>query len=490
MQRLWRVLSRALKWSGIAVAGLLGLALALFALAFAINARDEELSPEARAFLAPPSNPYKPEENIYIALAGLDAPPGESVIAAGVSKVTEFERRIDARLSNPTMPGAVWLVQPPEDPRALGFSGDCSFIHPLQSGFWQEIPQHRESLQKLLAGNGERYQRYLGLQLLRGYYEIPPTNGGTAALAAHWPVCDHKLFLAEYVTRVRSGEPSAQHQAVVDLQGDIRLWSTIFSGEGTMVTKIVAAVYLQGDYLLLADTIADPSIAFPTDEGHADGLVPALDLKHWDLGSTFVSEFRSTSLILREVDALSATAWTPDGVPQGALGRSLARLNNGMRGHFLKLNATENLLARTTARRAQRARDPAMFFRTEKDTPPDPVALPEGLGAWLDLLTYNPGGSVMGVVGGAINDQYTLLVWDAAALQRLVRLGYEIRRQRVQTTGIPAFLKQHPEWSTHPADGRPFLWNAATGELRIQTVARQQPDRRFSIRVWQAASSG
>jgi hypothetical protein len=70
-----------------------------------------------------------------------------------------------------------------------------------------------------------------------------------------------------------------------------------------------------------------------------------------------------------------------------------------------------------------------------------------------------------------------------------VRLGYEIRRQRVDGAAIPAFLRMHPEWSTHPADGRPFLWDAKTSELRVQTVAKQQPGRRFSIRVWQPAAA-
>jgi hypothetical protein len=45
------------------------------------------LSPQAKALLRPPPNPYKPEDNIYIAIAGFDAPPGESVTAAGVAKV-------------------------------------------------------------------------------------------------------------------------------------------------------------------------------------------------------------------------------------------------------------------------------------------------------------------------------------------------------------------------------------------------------------------
>ena len=40
------------------------------------------------------------------------------------------------------------------------------------------------------------------------------------------------------------------------------------------------------------------------------------------------------------------------------------------------------------------------------------------------------------------------------------------------------------------ADGRPFLWDAAKGELRVQTVAQQPQERRFSIPVWRLTPIG
>jgi hypothetical protein len=42
VRKLWRVVRGVLKWSGITALGLLALALLLFAVAFLINARDEE----------------------------------------------------------------------------------------------------------------------------------------------------------------------------------------------------------------------------------------------------------------------------------------------------------------------------------------------------------------------------------------------------------------------------------------------------------------
>jgi hypothetical protein len=151
--------------------------------------------------------------------------------------------------------------------------------------------------------------------------------------------------------------------------------------------------------------------------------------------------------------------------------------------------ATENLLAAQTERRIQGARDPATFFRTRPEPAAAVVSLPTGLSAWTLLLTYNPGGKVLATIGDASYAEHPPRAWDAAAVQRLVRLGYEIRRQKIAADAIPTFLSEHPEWSTHPADGRPSLWDARTGELRIQTLAKQPPDRRFSAPVWQAATT-
>jgi hypothetical protein len=475
---------RVLKWSGITVLGLLALALLLFAAALIINAHDEELSPQARALLTPAPNPYRPEDNIYLALVGADAPVGESVITAGLTKISSYEQRVDALMRNPTLVAQEAFLLAPENPQRLAFKGDCTFVKPLQESLWQTIPPHREQVEKLLADNRELYQRYLALHELHGYYETARPSWLMPSMP--WPVCERKVFLAEYVLRTRFRDLSEQRQAFGELQDDIRLWRRIFTGDGALVSKMLSAAYLQQDYLLLADTIADPRATVPGSAQDDSGL-QLLDLGDWDLGSTYAAEFRVSSFVLRQTDELSRSAWTADGEPRGGLRRELARLYNRVGGQFFKLNATENLLARQTERRTSRARDPETFFKTTYDSPDSPFVPRMSAWEYPRRLSYNPLGKVLVAISDPAYEQYPPRVWDVAALQRVVRLGYEIRRQRIAASAIPAFLEQHPEWSTHPADGRPFLWDARTGELRVRTVAKQSPARRFSVPVWRAS---
>ncbi|HXI67618.1 MAG TPA: hypothetical protein VNH41_06760, partial [Steroidobacteraceae bacterium] len=101
MPQATQLLARSSIWLGIGLLALAGLAGLLFLAALLVNRHDEPLAPEARALLTPPPNPYEPADNIYVALLGLDAPPAESVIAAGEAQIQYYNRAIDAASRGP-----------------------------------------------------------------------------------------------------------------------------------------------------------------------------------------------------------------------------------------------------------------------------------------------------------------------------------------------------------------------------------------------------
>jgi len=487
LTEIWPTIRLLLNWGSRVLGCLVLVALGLFVVAWIMNLRDEPLTPESQALLVPPPNPYAPEDNIYLALAGLDAPPGESVTAVGLARIERFNRQVDlaSREARPeTLGGA-----PTQDPGPrLEFRGDVGFCEPLNRSVWSDAPEHTTDIAKLLADNAELYQRYAGLHRRRGFHETAhPSITSPPVFLSAVPI--RKLFLAHAALRLRSGEPRAQRVALADLADDVRLWRAVLTGRGALISKMIAIAYLEGDYLVLADMIADPQAAVPVGAADAEVVVPLFALGDWNIGSAFAEEFRAEVSTLEQLQRASATGlWVPERYTGDLLLQSWNRVENIAGAHFFKLHATENQFARQAARLiGSAAADPAAFTANGRQPLGSPLVSEH---PWTVWLSYNPIGKILAAIPAQGLTGYAPRAWDGAALQRLVRLSYEIRRQGIEPAGIPAFLARHPEWSTHPGDGRPFLWDAKNGELRIQTMGRQPAGRRFGIGIWQPHSTG
>jgi hypothetical protein len=477
MRKAWPTIRILLTGIGIVAGSLLLLALLLFAVAFLINWRDEPLTAQTLALLQLPApDSSRPEDNIYVALQGFDAPPGQSVTAVGQARIERYNQSMDALLHDPT-PAKLAALQA-RDPQRLDFKGDVTFLQPLVGSVWSTAPRHQPQIEQLLADNSELYQRYLALIALRTYRETArPSDQAPFAMT---PTQVRKLFLAAIALHVRSGFAHERALALADLESDVQLWRAVLTADGELLWKMLSVANLESDYLLLADLIADGQVVLPPQET-ADTLVPLFDLREWDIGTAFPAEFRIICSFLRRSD-LSATAFSRARPGRGDLHGWLSGAENRVSGHFLKLSATENLLARQTTRQMLAAADPAKFYAARATA----GWLPDNQSVWTLPFSYNPIGKILVAVATPMYDSYPPRAWDGAALQRLVRAGYEIRRQRIAPDAIPAFLRQHPDWSTHPASGHPFLWDAASGELRVPILAQEPPGRRFSIHVWQA----
>lgn len=472
---LSRIAGRTLRWVGLVAGSLALIALLLFALVFAINWRDEPLTPQARALLAPPPNPLKPDDNIYLAMAGFTAPSGTSVIAAGQARIGHYNEHLEAVLHDPSAQAIDSLTL--QDPHALGFQGQAEFVQPLSGSLWEEVPPHREQIEALAVENGELYQRYLALYRLPGYFET--ARPSYLAPAIFVPTEVRYLFLEATVLRLRGGGAREQRAALDDLIADIGLWRRVLTGQGLLISKMLALAYLESDYLVLGDMIADPHSTVPSGPDDADNAAPLFALRDFDLGSAFAAEFRVQASLLEQTQYLYTIGWNPAAARTAAPRSWTDRLGAEVSGHFFKLDATVNLFAAQAGRLMSIAPGPGVADAVRK-------LADSSRSAWSLVGAYNPIGRLLAGIAAPTGVTYPLRAWDAAALQRLVRAGYEIRRQRIAPADIPAFLTRHPEWSTHPGDGRPFLWLPESSEIRVQTIGEQPQGRRFSIRVWQA----
>jgi hypothetical protein len=471
---LSRIAGRILKWVGLALGSLALLALALFAVVFAINWRDEPLDPRARTLLVAPSNPLKPDDNIYLAMAGFTAPSGASVITTGESRIDHYNEHLEAVLHDPSAQALQSLTL--KDPHALEFQGQAEFVQPLSGSLWEQVPPHRSEIEALTVLNGELFERYLALERPRGYFET--ARPSYLAPAIFVPTEVRYLFLEETVLRLRDGSAREQRAALDQLIADVGLWRRVLTGQGLVISKMLALAYLESDYLVLADMIADPRAAVPLGPDDADNAAPLFALRDFDLGTAFAAEFRVQASLLEQTQYLYTIGWTPAAARTGAPRDWTDRLGSEISGHFFKLNATVNLFAQQAERLMSLTPGPAVAAADKK-------LADSSLSAWSLLGAYNPIGRLVAGMAAPMGVTYPLRAWDAAALQRLVRAGYEIRRQRIAASEVPAFLARHPEWSTHPGDGRPFLYRPDSGELGVQTIGDQPQGRRFSIRIWQ-----
>ncbi|HEY7996071.1 MAG TPA: hypothetical protein VIE14_04355, partial [Steroidobacteraceae bacterium] len=191
--------------------------------------------------------------------------------------------------------------------------------------------------------------------------------------------------------------------------------------------------------------------------------------------------FRGQDLMLRSLGAQPAVTlgWDlPAPSPWG-------RFTNWWASRFFKPQATVNLFARLESQLSTLAAvEPANSARLRDWGAGSEAAFAP---SWV-RFSYNPVGKVHAAIAPPAMRTYPLRAFDGAALQRLVRLGYEIRRQGIADPEIPAFMAQHPEWATHPGDAHPFLWNPPTRVLSLRPLAPQSRERRFAIPVWGATA--
>jgi len=467
--RIRRIVRRALVVAKWTIGGLFILCLLLLG----INAFDEDLSPEVRSLLTPLPNPYRPEENLYLALLGFDTKDGDP-IKAGQARLAAYEIEAVVALKEPQrVPDAAWLQRVD-----LRFQGKVGFCTPLLKSCLAGVEAHAREIARLVKDNQELYRRYARLRELKGYHE-------TATPSVFTPIgfgspLTRQLYLADIALRARSGDRLRRNAAISDLLADLRVWRLELTGNGALISKMVAVANLQGDYGLLADIIADRRIDL---DDTAQQIRTALDSseRDWRIGSVLAYELMIHAYLFKQVLARADTP-TGDSTDDSAWWERF-----GIRASlfFFPLNATLNLQAEAMRQmREMWNAEPAKFF-----------SMKEAYSRWVHKnldpgvrYVYNPMGKILVAFGAEAYEGYPLRAYDGLAFQRMARLGYEIRRQRLEDKAIPEFIRQNPQWASHPVDGRPFLWDEKKREITVQTLGQQPKDRRFSIPIWSATA--
>jgi hypothetical protein len=319
-------------------------------------------------------------------------------------------------------------------------------------------------------------QRYSRLHGFKGYHEAATPS--FYLLPAYVPSAVRQLYFADIALQLRTGTRSRQRAALANLRDDIRTWGKVLAASESLVSKMVAVANLQGDLATLSDIIAESKLDF---EGSSREIRAALELvpeSDWRIGSVYAHEFRLSAFMW---DQMRAAKLRPMIFPED--GRWWERLFDQIATPLLKINATQNLQAQEAAQRQRMGDAAPEKFLAARDAY---RRWHENKFAFGPSYVYNPAGKVLAGIGWALYDGYALRAYDGAAFLRLVRLGYEIRSRKIGDEAIPGFMRQHPEWASHPVNGAPFVWDRRKREIAVQTLGEQPKDRRFAISVWSA----
>jgi len=450
--------------------GLLVFAVLLALVWTILNSFDAPLSEQAKALLAPPPNPYRADENIYLAMAGLEDAEDRPIVEMGQERIEAYNQALDSTLLNPEL---ALELNKKWNAAKLTLSGKLELGPQRTTSIWNDVKGHRQELATLLASNQKLYQRYLSLHHLHGYYETARPSYSAPAIYAPQQV--RILFLADIANRVQTGAPQRQREALTELQQDLQMWRSVLKGHGTLIGKMVAAASLHGDLILLADFIQDPSSDLGSLDEALDPLALPFDPRDYRIGNAFASEFRGTASVYKTITAGNELVGTT--LPSSWRQRAW----NAFQAHFFKVNATENMGAALAAHWVALGDSDPSQFNLNRDAYREWLASNE-----LHLspaFLYNPIGKLLVKLSVSQNDGYSLRVYDVAAYQRLVYLLLQLKRQHIARADVPAYLKAHTEWSTHPVDGRPFDWNAQLSELSVDTLAEHPKEQRFSV-IW------
>ena len=350
VSKVWRIFLIVTKWT-------VGFLFVLGLLFIGINWFDEDLSPEAKALLIAPPNPYEPEENLYLALLGFDTQRG-APIAAGQARVAAYEKEVAAVLQDPRyilkgFPDSAWQKE-----EKVEFQGKVDFCQPLRTSCLAGVEIHKAEIDRLVKANRELHRRYSGLHSLKGYYETATPSFFIMSPYAPSPV--RQLYIANIALRTQSGTRLQRKAAIADLRDDIRTWRRNLTGSGSLVSKMLAAAYLQGDYALLADIIADSKLDL---EDSSPEIRSALELAEddWKIGKLFAFEYRMGAFLWDQM-RVTKGKWPPaDSASEDEGWRE--RFFDQIMSPFFKINATQNLDAKIkTHLRKLADGDPAEFF--------------------------------------------------------------------------------------------------------------------------------
>jgi len=427
-------------------------------LLLAINAFDEDLSPEATALVLEPGTPVPPNENAYFTVFGFQAPPGQDAHARGIEIVGEYEKILKA---DPFVDPVRSLDEMLGKDR-LQFKGDekklCS-RSPDSSRCITYYMGNTGDVDRLLADNKLLLERYFKLTSYPHYRETLPVVVASPLPHLSFVRMAHQLMLAKTALLVKEGKVAA---ALSQLQRDAVFNRRMAEEGSTLISKLIALSLLSSDARALSEIIAANKLS-AVDIARANAILKPLSAAE----RNFNKAFRNEAAVMR--NAVS------DGIKEGKFftiyGASSRwdRVKWQLVRPFYKPNATINVLSKNYAHivelDALSAKD--LAERTGSGKEAEFIRAAQAL-RW-DMV-YNPVGKF--IVAIAIPDFTGYLVrgHKADGLMRLVSLQLLLKENRIQDARLEQFIKESGPRYADPYTGGVMRWDEKKRTLYFESI--------------------
>ena len=431
------------------------------AAAVLINLRDPKISPQARAMAHFERPAIAAEDNAYLVMLGLTAPPGVDPFTEGKRLVAERDAESLADpFARQRLPHEEREADSDQDDH-LTFTGDldanCDIFYEPCLPFARA---RARAVRALVTGNRLLIDRYEQARRMPGFAAVTIADTRRADIERGNLGRVHAVLLT--VAALDAQQLHAA-EACTFLQADGAFWRRVLSGAGTLGDKLSAFRALAEDARLASELIAsaafDPAACAPS----LRTLLAPLTAGELSLADAFRMAFVPTVRML--------ASWPDPAIslePESWADRHLKE--TPLYDLFYRRNASINRSAELYAGIAALAAQPTSQFIAAREAFVSGSSDLMSVGpSWI----YNPLGKGLIARHLPIHVDYVAHVHGVAAYVKLVRVQLELRLAAVPLADVPQFLERAGPDSVNTLDGRPFRWDREQRSLSFDPSDRR-----------------
>jgi hypothetical protein len=438
----------------VSIGWLFGTLVALFGAAVAYYSFDDELSPDAKAFLAAPSLGEPTDANGYVAFLGMGAPAGHDPMAWGRKVLAAFR----AHDAEGFKRDAAWenTVKP-----QLGYSKDLPWCAPEKQSCLALAREKGEALAKLLEDNREMLARYRTMRDKPVFEEAYFSPRADAPLPPYLLIPNSQSLALLAV--MRQATAGSLDGAIGELEQETAFHGRFAASARHLIGKSVAAVLIARDALVLSDLIAANKAGIAPYGARIEAMARRLEadlalrepLLTWEI---YVGAKQAAELGRR----------TPHGSPD-APGNVLI---DALGALIYRPNASVNdLVASHKEQLAILGKGPLNFDQALAKA--EEAARRLESPGWTDVL-HNPVGSLLLSLAPPSYGEFFARTYNAAGLLRLVALQAALAARGIDSPeAIAQFLaSETAKPYADPFTGKPMAWDGSARQLYFQPRGR------------------